>query len=716
MKKEDKRAVSHLLIIILVILAAVAAIILASNIDKASEDFRKAFFPDKDKELIGTYTLTTEQLSAGYTGELAKGDRVKFIIENQTHQIEIVSLKTQIAKINIASELQEATLSIGDLRKFELTGDNYYDFSIALKNINPFDKTGIKAGFTVNSIQEEITEETKLEESEKEMAAVEEERFAPEYEMVTGGNIIEIDREITCYGEKGEMVSLKSLGVFGSPNYGSANYCEETDKGIDYYNKGITTGQHANGSSYVKVDYCLLERFYTDRVREYYCLQNVLMFKDYQCPYECEDGECKYCQDTCNSLGYECGFWNVCGWIVNCGSCGYGEQCVQGVCEIIPECTRDSDCSSLTGICSNGVCIQGKCQISLNSSTDVCRPASGECDQAEYCNQGSCPKDIKKQDGELCSGGSCSSGICVQCQPDCQGKNCGGDGCGGSCGSCGYGEQCVQGVCEIIPECTRDSDCSSLTGICSNGVCIQGKCQISLNSSTDVCRPASGECDQAEYCNQGSCPKDIKKQDGELCSGGSCSSGICVQCQPDCQGKNCGGDGCGGSCGSCSYSYECVNGKCGLSSSPDYLPPQSNVSNITIPSTNVSNVSIGSSPAYCIPKDFTYCDVNLKINVNTLNSNIELAVITESVSDDLEITGDSADKSRGNTMYWFFSSVFGSSIEDSTLSYQVHKKNQDSELGFSGGWEAYFNEIIYADITYGEEIKNIGQCEDLVTS
>jgi len=601
MKKEDKRAVSHLLIIILVILAAVAAIILASNIDKASEDFRKAFFPDKDKELIGTYTLTTEQLSAGYTGELAKGDRVKFIIENQTHQIEIVSLKTQIAKINIASELQEATLSIGDLRKFELTGDNYYDFSIALKNINPFDKTGIKAGFTVNSIQEEITEETKLEESEKEMAAVEEERFAPEYEMVTGGNIIEIDREITCYGEKGEMVSLKSLGVFGSPNYGSANYCEETDKGIDYYNKGITTGQHANGSSYVKVDYCLLERFYTDRVREYYCLQNVLMFKDYQCPYECEDGECKYCQDTCNSLGYECGFWNVCGWIVNCGSCGYGEQCVQG-------------------------------------------------------------------------------------------------------------------VCEIIPECTRDSDCSSLTGICSNGVCIQGKCQISLNSSTDVCRPASGECDQAEYCNQGSCPKDIKKQDGELCSGGSCSSGICVQCQPDCQGKNCGGDGCGGSCGSCSYSYECVNGKCGLSSSPDYLPPQSNVSNITIPSTNVSNVSIGSSPAYCIPKDFTYCDVNLKINVNTLNSNIELAVITESVSDDLEITGDSADKSRGNTMYWFFSSVFGSSIEDSTLSYQVHKKNQDSELGFSGGWEAYFNEIIYADITYGEEIKNIGQCEDLVTS
>ncbi len=60
------------------------------------------------------------------------------------------------------------------------------------------------------------------------------------------------------------------------------------------------------------------------------------------------------------------------------------------------------------------------------------------------------------------------------------------------------------------------------------------------------------------------------KQCGDDGCGGSCGSctypdtcigGRCV-CQPNCAGKQCGPDGCGGSCGSCTYPDTCENGRC----------------------------------------------------------------------------------------------------------------------------------------------------------
>jgi len=42
------------------------------------------------------------------------------------------------------------------------------------------------------------------------------------------------------------------------------------------------------------------------------------------------------------------------------------------------------------------------------------------------------------------SGGGGDDGGCV---PNCDGKQCGSDECGGSCGGCGVGEECIQGLC-----------------------------------------------------------------------------------------------------------------------------------------------------------------------------------------------------------------------------------------------------------------------------
>jgi hypothetical protein len=73
-----------------------------------------------------------------------------------------------------------------------------------------------------------------------------------------------------------------------------------------------------------------------------------------------------------------------------------------------------------------------------------------------------------------------------------------------------------------------------------------------------------------------------------LCQDG-CSNGACVKkCAPDCINKQCGGDGCGGSCGSCNGTDNCDNGLCKQNSitfKPSYI-------------VNVPN-SIGKYNKYC---------------------------------------------------------------------------------------------------------------------
>jgi len=46
----------------------------------------------------------------------------------------------------------------------------------------------------------------------------------------------------------------------------------------------------------------------------------------------------------------------------------------------------------------------------------------------------------------------------VFCQPMCTGKDCGSDGCGGSCGTCDLGTQCIGDLCVCAPDCT-DKEC-----------------------------------------------------------------------------------------------------------------------------------------------------------------------------------------------------------------------------------------------------------------
>ncbi|MDD5191555.1 MAG: hypothetical protein PHH54_02805 [Candidatus Nanoarchaeia archaeon] len=96
-----------------------------------------------------TYVPSAGQISAGYTQQLKSNERVKLTIASQTHYVTVSSLTTTNAKISVSSTPQTATLNIGETKKFDVTGDGYYDLNVKLNGID-----ASKADITVKSIYE----------------------------------------------------------------------------------------------------------------------------------------------------------------------------------------------------------------------------------------------------------------------------------------------------------------------------------------------------------------------------------------------------------------------------------------------------------------------------------------------------------------------------------------------------------------------------------
>ena len=88
----------------------------------------------------------------------------------------------------------------------------------------------------------------------------------------------------------------------------------------------------------------------------------------------------------------------------------------------------------------------------------ACPDADGPCHQAAF--SGACAAEY-----EACYG--------QPCQPDCSIYDCGLDGCGGSCGDCGAGFVCDDGVCveDVTPPCQSDSDCPAGEMCGADGAC-----------------------------------------------------------------------------------------------------------------------------------------------------------------------------------------------------------------------------------------------------
>ena len=282
------------------------------------------------------------------------------------------------------------------------------------------------------------------------------------------------------------------------------------------------------------------------------------------------------------------------------------------VCKFAPHCCMEwwsDECVELAmwecgAPCEQPGCGDGQCDPWMEESCWNCPMDCGPCEEGDCCQEhefpGCADPDVMwcvcEMDPFCCE--VMWDGLCVDeaqqcgaqcgCVPNCQGKQCGADGCGGSCGQCPPGTQC-----------NNQGQCGG-PNACGNGWCQQGQ--------GENCKTCPQDCGPCAACGDGECWGDGEScitcpQDCGACAGSCCQAqngpgcenievmkcvcamdpyccdtawdGICVSeaqqdcgadcpCIPNCQGKQCGPDGCGGSCGQCPPGVPCNNqGQCG---------------------------------------------------------------------------------------------------------------------------------------------------------
>ena len=274
------------------------------------------------------------------------------------------------------------------------------------------------------------------------------------------------------------------------------------------------------------------------------------------------------------------------------GDCAEGETCGPDYfCHGVLPCTSDKDCKDFGLLCDldAGVCVQclksahcaedEYCQDSY-CLPDVCIAGESWCEENQVLacsDDGGAVGVVETCDAEqYCEEAGCHDYLCEPASAWCEAdvlKTCSEDGkavvsevdCSAGEQHC-FDGQCIDSVC--VPEGTKCSD-DFTVGVCdADGMgfaeelcpaeqyCEGGECFPWL------CTPAASYCDGdvAKTCDE----KGSAVADAVDCgsSGKYCSDGQCVDCEPLCEGKSCGDDGCGGSCGECANGVLCQEDQC----------------------------------------------------------------------------------------------------------------------------------------------------------
>ena len=190
---------------------------------------------------------------------------------------------------------------------------------------------------------------------------------------------------------------------------------------------------------------------------------------------------------------------------------------------------------------------------------------------------------------------------CVPCEPDCEGKVCGYNGCGGVCGTCKTEQLQVcegEGQCYMAdpPYCGKKmcgpDGLGGSCGFCPEGwFCEMGACKPDAGGCEGI--PAGGVCISGtlftcaggepayDYCPYHQC---ITNEDT---TEAACAE---VPCLADCFGRTCGDDGCGGSCGECGEGETCH---------PDHR--------VCVPAAGCGDIA---EDGVCLGHIFAHCDAD----------------------------------------------------------------------------------------------------------
>ena len=163
--------------------------------------------------------------------------------------------------------------------------------------------------------------------------------------------------------------------------------------------------------------------------------------------------------------------------------CGDGED---GDGDGLVDCA-DADCA--TRQCDDGdLCTEGE----VCGADGAC--GGGEeldCGDEDPCTEDMCLPEVGCSNPALEEGTSCGEGLTCQagdclCEPQCDGRECGDDGCDGSCGGCDAGESCEDGQCTAAGGCD-DGNEVDWDG-CTGGE--PSEWQVNTESEGDQERPA----------------------------------------------------------------------------------------------------------------------------------------------------------------------------------------------------------------------------------
>ena len=217
-----------------------------------------------------------------------------------------------------------------------------------------------------------------------------------------------------------------------------------------------------------------------------------------------------------------------------CGSDGCGGTC--GSCPAKETCSAAGKCEAQCGAYPSTTCNGGYCGQDYGSgSACYCSDAMCQMDPANCC------PDFK----------SC----CGACTPNCNGRNCGDDGCGGSCGTCDTGKACnANGACAAVA-CGADPQ-NSCNQYCGQAWNMYFTCSCAASCATSpsgCCADYASCCGATDPCQGIGDIGCCKNNTVYYCSGGSLGSQACA-------GSGTGTELCGWYVGDTSYpaGYYCT--------------------------------------------------------------------------------------------------------------------------------------------------------------
>jgi len=103
---------------------------------------------------------STNSVTSNNNQIIIANDNININLNNEAHNLKVNSIDSTGVIITISSTPQTSALKIGEEKKFELTGDNYYDLSVKLNSV-----INNKANLTWNKIHEEIPASDKIDNS-----------------------------------------------------------------------------------------------------------------------------------------------------------------------------------------------------------------------------------------------------------------------------------------------------------------------------------------------------------------------------------------------------------------------------------------------------------------------------------------------------------------------------------------------------------------------